>query len=40
MTKTRVIAALVLTPLAIAAMLLLPTPWLMALAAVIFLVGL
>lgn len=40
MTKTRVIAALVLTPLAIAAMLLLPTPWLMALAAVIFLAGL
>jgi phosphatidate cytidylyltransferase len=40
MTKTRVIAALVLTPLAIAAILLLPTPWLMALVAVIFLVGL
>jgi len=40
MTRTRVIAALVLTPLAIAAILLLPTPWLMALAAVIFLVGL
>jgi phosphatidate cytidylyltransferase len=40
MTKTRVIAALVLTPFAIAAILLLSTPWLMALAAVIFLVGL
>ena len=40
MTRTRVIAALVLTPLAIAAILLLPTPWLMALSAVVFLVGL
>ena len=40
MTKTRVIAALVLTPIAIAAMLLLSTPWLMALAAVLFLAGL
>ena len=40
MTKTRVLAALVLTPLAIAAMLLLPTPWLMALAAILFLAGL
>ena len=40
MTKTRVIAALVLTPIAIAAMLLLPTPWLVALAAVLFLAGL
>jgi phosphatidate cytidylyltransferase len=40
MTRTRVIAALVLTPFAIAAILLLSTPWLMALAAVIFLVGL
>jgi phosphatidate cytidylyltransferase len=40
MTKTRVIAALVLTPFAIAAMLLLPTPWLVALAAVLFLAGL
>jgi phosphatidate cytidylyltransferase len=40
MTRTRVIAALVLTPFAIAAILLLPTPWLMALSAVVFLVGL
>jgi phosphatidate cytidylyltransferase len=40
MTKTRVIAALVLTPIAIAAMLLLSTPWLMALAAMLFLAGL
>jgi len=40
MTKTRVLAALALTPIAIAAMLLLPTPWLMAAAAVLFLAGL
>ncbi len=40
MTKTRVLAALALTPLAIAAMLLLPTPWMAALAAVVFLAGL
>ena len=40
MTKTRVLAALVLTPIAIAAMLFLPTPWLVALAAVLFLAGL
>ena len=40
MTRTRVLAALVLTPLAIAAILLLPTPWMVALAAVIFLAGL
>jgi len=40
MTKTRVLAALALTPVAIAAMLFLPTPWLVALAAVIFLAGL
>lgn len=40
MTKTRVLTALALTPLAIAAMLLLPTPWMAALAAVIFLTGL
>jgi phosphatidate cytidylyltransferase len=39
MTKTRVITALVLTPFAIAAMLLLPTPWLVALAAMLFLAG-
>jgi phosphatidate cytidylyltransferase len=40
MTRTRVLAALILTPVAIAAILLLPTPWLVALAAVVFLVGL
>ena len=40
MTKTRVLAALALTPVAIVAMLFLPTPWLVALAAVIFLAGL
>src|SRR3954463_411382 len=40
MTKTRVLAALVLGPIAIAAMLFLPTPWLVALAAIVFLAGL
>jgi phosphatidate cytidylyltransferase len=40
MTRTRVAAALVLTPIAIAAILLLPTPWMAALAAVVFLAGL
>lgn len=40
MTKTRVLAALVMGPLAIAAILLLPTPWMAALSAVIFLLGL
>jgi len=40
MTKTRVFAALALAPVAIAAMLWLPTPWLVALAAVVFLAGL
>ncbi len=40
MTKTRVLAALVMGPLAIAAVLLLPTQWMAALSAVIFLVGL
>lgn len=40
MTRTRLLAALVMTPLAIAAILLLPTPWMMALAAVVFLAGL
>jgi phosphatidate cytidylyltransferase len=40
MTRTRVIAALTMTPVAIAAILLLPTPWLMALAAIVFLLGL
>ncbi len=40
MTRTRLLAALVMAPLAIAAILLLPTPWMMVLAAVIFLAGL
>lgn len=40
MTKTRVLAALVMGPLAIAAILLLPTPWMAALSAAIFLLGL
>jgi phosphatidate cytidylyltransferase len=40
MTRTRVIAALVMAPVAIAAILLLPTPWLVALVALVFLVGL
>lgn len=40
MTRTRVIVALILTPLAIAAILLVPTPWMVALAAVVFLIGL
>ncbi|MDB6164213.1 MAG: cytidylyltransferase family protein [Xanthomonadaceae bacterium] len=40
MTKTRVLAALVLAPIAIAAMVWLPTPWLLAAAAVLFLAGL
>jgi phosphatidate cytidylyltransferase len=40
MTKTRVLAALVMGPLAIAAVLLLPTPWMAALSAAIFLLGL
>ena len=37
MTRTRVLAALVMAPLAIAAVLLLPTPWMAALAAILFL---
>lgn len=40
MTKTRLLAALVMAPLAIAAVLLLPTPWMAALSAAMFLVGL
>ena len=40
MTRTRVLAALVMTPAAIAAILLLSTPWLAALAALVLLVGL
>lgn len=40
MTRTRLLAALVMAPVAIAAILLLPTPWMIALAAVVFLAGL
>lgn len=40
MTRTRLLAALIMTPAAIAAILLLDTPWMMALAAVVFLAGL
>jgi len=40
MTRTRVIAALIMAPVAICAMLLLPTQWLAALAAIVFLTGL
>lgn len=40
MTKTRLLAALVMAPVAIAAILLLSTPWIVALAAVVFLAGL
>ncbi|MGH8052883.1 MAG: phosphatidate cytidylyltransferase [Stenotrophomonas sp.] len=40
MTKTRVIAALIMAPVAICAILLLPTPWLAAAAALVFLIGL
>lgn len=40
MTSTRVIAALIMAPLAIAGILLLPTNWLAAAAAMVFLTGL
>ncbi|GAB1596294.1 phosphatidate cytidylyltransferase [Lysobacter claricitrinus] len=40
MTRTRVAAALVMTPVAIAAILLLDTPWMMVAAAAVFLAGL
>ena len=40
MTKTRFLAALVMGPAAILAVLFLPTPWMMVLAAVLFLSGL
>ncbi len=40
MTRTRVFTALAMTPFAIAGILLLPTPWLVALSAILFLVGL
>ena len=40
MTKTRVLAALIMAPAAIAAILLLPSQWLAAAAAAVFLIGL
>ena len=40
MTKTRLLAALIMAPVAISAILLLSTPWIVALAAVVFLAGL
>lgn len=40
MTRTRVIAALFMAPIAIAAILWLPTPWMAALSAMLFLAGL
>lgn len=40
MTRTRILAALVMAPLAIAAILLLPTPWLALLTAILFMAGL
>lgn len=39
MTKTRLLAAFAMAPVAIAAVLLLPTPWIALLAAVLFLAG-
>ena len=40
MTRTRLLAAAVMAPIAIAAVLLLPPPWMVALGAVLFLAGL
>lgn len=40
MTRTRVLTALLMAPLAIAAVLLLPTPWLVATSAIVFLAAL
>lgn len=40
MTRTRVLTALAMIPFAIGGILLLPTPWLVAISAVLFLVGL
>lgn len=40
MTRTRVLAALTMAPLAIGAVLLLPTPWLVAVTAILFLLAL
>lgn len=39
MTRTRIITALIMAPVAIAAILLLQTPWLVALVALLFLMG-
>jgi phosphatidate cytidylyltransferase len=40
MTRTRLLAALVMGPVAIGSVLFLPTPWLVAMAAILFLAGL
>ena len=40
MTRTRLLAALVMGPIAIGSVLFLPTPWLVAMAAIVFLAGL
>ena len=40
MTRTRVLAALAMAPFAIGGVLFLPTPWIVALSAVLFLAGL
>ncbi|MFC0679016.1 phosphatidate cytidylyltransferase [Lysobacter korlensis] len=40
MTKTRLLASLVMAPVAVAAILLLPTPWMVALVTVVLLAGL
>src|SRR5690348_3175331 len=40
MTRTRLLASLVMAPVAILAILLLPTQWMMAAAAIVFLAGL
>ena len=40
MTRTRTLAALIMAPTAIAAVLLLPTPWMAAATAAVFLIGL
>ena len=40
MTRTRILAALVMAPVAIASVLLLPTPWMMLAAAIVFLAAL
>lgn len=40
MTRTRILAALVMAPVAIGAVLLLPTPWMLLVAAVLFLAAL